>query len=59
MTTHRGNPTARIENGAVHVITESCCYDYRIDSLTAEEAIALGSLILELGRQLLRSGTDT
>ena len=51
---YQGSPIPRIENNSVEIIVGSCCYDYSTESLTATEAIAFGSLVLELGKELLR-----
>lgn len=53
---YTGTPTARIdhEEGTVELIVGSCCYDYRVEDLTGQQAIMLGSLLRELGRELIR-----
>ena len=47
---HRGIPIAKLVDGEIVVYTESCCYDYKSDTLSPEEAISLGSLLVSLGK---------
>lgn len=51
---YEGEPKPLIVDGKVDIIVRSCCYDYGVETLTAEQAIAFGSLVVELGRELLR-----
>jgi hypothetical protein len=52
---YKGKPEVELNDDKSHVnlIVGSCCYDLRIEELTANEAIQLGSILQTYGKLIM------
>jgi hypothetical protein len=56
---YRGKPEVELNDDKtrVHLVVGSCCYDCRIEELTADEAIQLGSILQTYGKLIIAAET--
>ena len=52
---YSGTPTVNIDKEAkmVDLIVGSCCYEYRVEELSPQQAVSLGALLMKFGEVLI------